>query len=213
LIPPPRFSYEGYANTRQPNFIELSTLIRDNGPSTIVFIGYGSTAIPFFDALRAAYSSVGADDRPVVVLTDGCLVPELNTSGFEVYLTFPHSSLREPVTAEDRKDFEVISTVLSQDSLLSYEILGYDAMLILGQAVQECLQSGVDRDCIRSTLASGREFIGMAGAYKFERGENALSSYEILVGSPKKSIIDRQTTILEIDAGTLASIRSAEGQR
>lgn len=175
------------ANREITDFLALARSIRAEGSDTIVFCGYGSTAIELLNALRNVYSDVAYESRPKVILTDGCLIPDLNTSGLNVYLTFPHIELRQPATPEDQKDVEIINETFKATQKISYELFGYDAMLILGEAIKSCLPKGVNRECIRKQLSRPRGFLGTAGNYQFENGENRMAQYDILWNSPPES--------------------------
>jgi ABC-type branched-subunit amino acid transport system substrate-binding protein len=202
--------YFGYANRGGPNLVEIASSIRSNAPDLIVFCGYGSTAIELLNALRDAYAEQPVAERPKLLLTDGCLVTELNASGFITFVTFPHATIRPPVTPEDRADIQAIRAVFGSRDYYSYEVFGYDAMLILGEAIKSCMPSGINRSCVTRSFDRPEAFIGMLGAYDFEDGENTLSSYDILYNSPIESATFRPMSRETIDRGTLAAIRAGK---
>jgi ABC-type branched-subunit amino acid transport system substrate-binding protein len=180
----------GDADRERTDFSRLAASIRAEKSDTVVFCGYGSTAIELLNALRNAYNDVEFLARPKVVLTDGCYVPDLDTSGFDVYLTFPHIALRRPTNKADEENIRIVSETFGDPSKLSYELFGFDAMLIIGEAINTCLEKdGVTRKCIIDELNRPTGFTGVAGNYEFHEGENRLSSYDILSGSPPDSTV------------------------
>lgn len=163
----------------ETNFTELARSIQAQSVEGVVFAGYGSTALDLLDALRTEYADVSLEYRPVIILTDGCYISDLNTQGFRVYLTFPH--IETPRDA-DQEDIKILSQTSKSDSPISYEGFGYDAMLIIGTAIKRCQERGeVSRTCISEVLGSGMPFVGTSGVYEFEEGENKLAQYDILL--------------------------------
>src|SRR5437660_2163638 len=94
---------------------------------------YGSTAILLLAGLRNAYILVQTDQRPTIVLTDGCLVQDLDPSGFRVRVLFPHIALRSGIT--NSEDDTILQETFRVETPPHYGFLGYDAMLIIGQAL------------------------------------------------------------------------------
>jgi ABC-type branched-subunit amino acid transport system substrate-binding protein len=200
--------YSGYADRLNPNFVELASSTHSNHPDTVVFCGYGTTAIELLSALRSVYAPEPESSRPRVVLSDGCLVPDLNTSHFETFLTFPHIAVRSAITPADSADITNLHTVFGRIANLGYELFGYDAMLIIGEAALSCAKEGISRECLTHRLHRPDGFLGMGGLYRFDAGENVLSSYDVLKGSPLDALAFSPTGKDIIDASTLAAVRS-----
>jgi ABC-type branched-subunit amino acid transport system substrate-binding protein len=180
----------GEADRELTDFSRLAASIRAEKSDTVVFCGYGSTVIELMNELRKTYQDVEFPARPKVVLTDGCHVPDLDTSGFDVYLTFPHIALRQPANKIDKDNIRIVTDTFGDPGKLNYELFGFDAMLILGDAINACLaKDGVTRKCIIDELNRPVGFTGIAGNYEFHEGENRLSSYDILSGSPADSTV------------------------
>jgi hypothetical protein len=61
----------------------------------------------------------------------------------------------------------------------SYELYGFDAMAVLGQAISICNEWGrLSRSCIRDVLNTTK-LRGACDNYKFTSGENVLSLYAV----------------------------------
>ena len=159
-------------------FSELARTIRSQGIDGVIFCGYGTTSLQLLDALNEAYGQVSREDRPTVILTDGCFIPDLDAKGFNLYLTFPHVGAPEKA---DKRDVEILKSISNITQPTSYEAFGYDAMLILGSAIKTCKAKGlVNRQSLVLQLNAGEVYIGTSGLYEFENGENRLAQYDIL---------------------------------
>ena len=159
-------------------FGELARSIRAQGVDGVVFCGYGTTSLELLDALDETYGETSRENRPTIVLTDGCLIPDLDARGFNLYLTFPHVSKPEDA---DKRDIKILEKISNGTQPVSYEGFGYDAMLIIGSAIKVCMAKGVvDRKSLIGQLNSSGVFIGTSGLYEFENGENRLAQYDIL---------------------------------
>jgi hypothetical protein len=56
---------------------------------------------------------------------------------------------------------------------------GYDALMLLGQAVNICIEKELSRACISKVLANTRRFNGACLPYVFKDGETVSSRYTI----------------------------------
>jgi branched-chain amino acid transport system substrate-binding protein len=168
------------------NFAELARSIRAQGIDGVIFCGYGTTSLELLDALNEAYGETSHEERPKIILTDGCFIPNLNAKGFNLYLTFPHVGTPEKA---DKRDVEILKRISSKTQPISYEAFGYDAMLILGSAIKKCKAEGVvDRQSLLLQLNSVEVYTGTSGLYEFENGENRLAQYDIFHLTDKKEV-------------------------
>lgn len=156
--------------------------VKSHRPDTIVFCGYGSMAQEFLDALRVVYAeTTPKENRPTVLLTDGCKIPDLNVEGFDTYLTFPLPTVKDITT--ETPDLKLLKAAVTRDPAESYQMYGYDAVLTLGQAMRECQRDGgITRANLLAKLASN-SFTGASLSYRFEDGDNYLSSYYVFTCS------------------------------
>lgn len=157
------------------DFLAVANEIRGDHPDLIIFCGYGSTAQWLFANLRKSYARVALSKRPIILLSDGCLIPDLDTSGFRADLTFPAPDLSK-CNPNFPHDFRILKKALGGRTGPSFGMYGYDAMLILGTAIEEC-KTAVSRDCLDRALSRKNVFRGVCQDYLFEHGESLLSSY------------------------------------
>ncbi len=148
-------------------------------PDLIVFCGYGSTAVKLLNALRQAYESTPLSNRPKIILTDGCLVPDINVAGFHAYLTFPVPSADEiPDSGADARLLRAL--LVREGANHSYHIYGYDAMLLLGRAINASMQRGaLTRDTVLESLREMGQVAGAFLSYTFNEGENMTPRYYV----------------------------------
>jgi hypothetical protein len=121
------------------------------------------------------------------LLTDGSRVKDLNTSGFDVYLTFP---LPEIGYFEGCKspDFAIVKETIPPQGEQSFQIYGYDAMLMISKALEQCGDQEVSRDCLRRSLGRLPLFNGSTCLqYFFADGDNSLSEYYVYRSSSFKN--------------------------
>jgi ABC-type branched-subunit amino acid transport system substrate-binding protein len=176
------------------NILSLASTIHTPHPDVIIFCGYGSTAAELLDALRKEYSDADTEDRPKIILTDGCKIgSRLDTTGFEVFLTFPlpptlvpTKQLRiskisqTPIPKAPSTDMEFLNEVITKQGVDSYQMYAYDAMLMIGEAVKACSNAGsISRDCVREHLNQLENFPGASLIYSMKAGENVLAKYYV----------------------------------
>ena len=160
------------------DFTKLASSIQAQNADSVVFCGYATTALELLGGLDQIYAGVSREKRPTIILTDGCLIPDLDAKGFNLYLTFPHVEIPD---CADKRDLEILREISNHTKRISYEVFAYDAMLILGSAIQTLRENGiVDRKSLIDYLNSSKVFVGTAGLYEFEKGENRMAQYDIL---------------------------------
>lgn len=180
--------YEPTSTTSQ----DCATSIRAQKSDLLVFCGYGTRAQELLDSLRDAYKDIDIEKRPKVLLTDGCKIKDLDTAGFKVYLTFPLPDLlnippdNNPATA-GVSDLAILLRTITKDQQ-SYQMYAYDAMLMIGQAIEKCASKELSRSCIQQQLNSLQNFSGAYLGYSFVEGENSLSSYYLYSAIPTDAI-------------------------
>jgi ABC-type branched-subunit amino acid transport system substrate-binding protein len=183
---------------KEASIHEIAANVHAQNADLVIFVGYGTTANLILSDLRDRYQAL-KELPPAVILTDGCKIEDLNTDGLEVYLSFPLPDFSSLSCQTD--DFSILEKH-AQDR--SYEMYGYDAMLILGDAIHACdkLQE-ISRECIRRTLASGRSFTGACLTYRFTNGENFLSRTYIYRVTKNAAGRAQYTQVMEITKNEL----------
>lgn len=185
----PSSMFRGYRNVSATDtvFAEVANAARGEKADAIVFIGYGSTAARLLDALNDAFQ-VDPTAAPVVVLSDGCINPDLRTGILHVYLTAPMPDLRQTTAAVaalehqdsgcDGDTANRLRRHLDDQSIPNYHVFGYDAALIAASAVSQCSAKGsaVSRACVAQTIAQSRD-LGACTEYIFRGGENVNGAY------------------------------------
>lgn len=188
-------------------FTEITQTIKDQRADTVVFVGYGTTAVELIGALRRAFPEPAS--RPRLVLSDGCRIRDLDVRGFEAYLTFP---------APDGPPAPILPDLFSGDegASPSYEIFGYDSALILATAITRCVDESVlSRRCIRETLSDPQlTFDGAWLKYRFVDGDNILTPYYVYsnVGGGEGEAGAQLQVIRQIEPYTLNALRGAAGR-
>lgn len=182
---------------------QIASSLQDNDCGVLVFCGYATSAIDLFVALRTAYAAVPCDERPKVVLTDGCLDPDLNCLGFEVLVTFPPREW-DAASETNRSEQQVLEQQYGVLDTLSYQPYGYDAMLVLAGAMAQCRGSAISRARIIDLLSESDGFCGTMGTYAFAEGENTLAEYDVF--ACPDSAGRAFSRIERISAGTLRGI-------
>jgi ABC-type branched-subunit amino acid transport system substrate-binding protein len=196
--------------SQRQTFSEAAVSARSNDVQAIVFCGYGSTAQDFFYALREQYKGQELSARPTLILTDGCLVADLNPEGFTSFLTFPHLGIEDVSEVAHEEDVRIVKGLNASGSPPSYEPFGYDAMLILGQVMQACLgKKRLSRRCIVEELShSAQPFFGVTGVYEFDSGENRHSRYDVFRSGLGTGYKFDKANKMTISAEVLSRIRS-----
>lgn len=174
LLPSRNFSWSETVDSKTSNFPGVAESLVANHPDVIVFVGYASTAVLFLEALNKAYAPV--PDRPTLVLTDGSISEDIRPGLLRVFLSSPAPvvTLTECNTSDARAFLKAF-----QETRPNFESFGYDAILILGQALEECEnRHEISRSCLVFQLQHAR-FQGICNAYVFQNGENQDGQYTI----------------------------------
>lgn len=209
------------------NILSLASTIHTAHPDVIIFCGYGSTAAELLDALRKEYEidsnkkrTAKPEIRPKIILTDGCKIgTRLDTTGFEVYLTFPLpqtlSIAQQPaptksslttISKPPSTDADFLSEAITKQGVDSYQMYAYDAMLMIGQAVKVCTGAGtISRDCVRDRLNQIENFPGASLVYSLKAGENVLAKYYVYsnLKDPTQLLMDHSIEPEEIQNQTV----------
>lgn len=157
------------------NYSYLFKRIVSSEPDVVIFSGYGSLAREFLLGLDSEYSLYENLKRPKIMLTDGCKIPGIKGYGFETYLTFAAAPLSSFPAFEDYDGGPRISLYETMWTHESFEIFGYDAMVLLLTAIRGLAQSedGVSRRQIIQWIREQRQRGRTAYSYTFdESGEN-----------------------------------------
>jgi ABC-type branched-subunit amino acid transport system substrate-binding protein len=165
-------------NAERTNFQLVATAIKDEQSDLIIFCGYGTTARRLIQALREVYAAVNVSERPRIILTDGCRIPDLDTSGFDVYLTFPVPTIKNLKPGDETDDFKILLDTINTDGYETYQLHGYDAMLMIGGALEKC-RNTLSRTCVRQQLMNSQDFRGVLSMYYFIGGENTFPNYYV----------------------------------
>lgn len=166
-------------NVMSDDFDVVARKVRAQGSDSLVFVGYGTTAKELLTALRRVYADTEIQQRPKLIFTDGAMIEDLEPHGFVVYLTFPLPPTSKLNCAPE--EAPGLAEALSGAAIASYQLYGYDAMLLVGRAVAICLDTAqvVDRECVIDQLSTPQNFGGACLGYSFKAGENALSEYHL----------------------------------
>lgn len=201
LIRPANVHWERSVNMLEARAIRdlAEALSLDPQPNTVLFCGYGSTAILFVTAMREAYKGVPVERRPILLFSDGCFVPDLDLSGFQAFLTFPVPPLQLITNgAHAERIAALIRDKLRKET--SYAVYGYDAMLLLGEAIGEAAGEGtVTRDAVLAKLLGSGSARGASLPYTFKDGENVRARYYLYTSGADQADLHYESTILETD--------------
>ncbi len=154
----------------------------------VIFCGYKTTAELVLSALNKIYKQ-NNKKKPIILLTDGCKNDDLKSKGFTVYITFPLPPLD---TLMKKRDLSELSNKIKlRPRSESYQIYGYDAMIILGHIINNCKkEKSLSRKTILEKLEDPNGFHWFDGTcfdYKFIKGENLSSDYYLyLIKTDKK---------------------------
>jgi len=174
LLPSEKFGWADEVSAQQTDFSSEARKIMVNGPDVVLFVGYASTAVLFMDALDNSYGDSVA--RPKIVLTDGSLSEDLRPRGFEMFISAPFpevdlNTCRSPEVPIYQRRFKAAPP--------NFEALGFDAMLVLNEALELCVNEGiVSRGCLLRQLRASK-FRGLCNDYYFKQGENQEGHYSI----------------------------------
>ncbi|HET9184287.1 MAG TPA: ABC transporter substrate-binding protein [Candidatus Angelobacter sp.] len=159
-------------NRKTPSIHEVAQNVFDQDADLVIFVGYGTTANVILSDIQVEYSRFKRKPPPIL-LTDGCKIVDLNVGSLLVYVTFPvPDSHKLPC---DTEDMAIFNEQVPQPK--SYELYGYDAMVILGKALNSCLRtSSLSRECVQNALSGGSPLEGACLTYSFSAGDNSRSS-------------------------------------
>jgi len=160
---------------RNSSLAELARSARHQGADLIIFCGYGTAANELLGELREAFK--GQNPPIKIVLTDGCMIHDLDTTELEVYVTFPLPPLMHG--APSGADFGILANVVEKLDRYSYQLYGYDAVLMLAHACNELRTTDVSRDGLMQKLHSMAQFVGARSTYSFVEGDNVQSWYYV----------------------------------
>lgn len=117
-----------------------------------------------------------------------------------------------PVVAQTVCHGEAAATLRAQlpnHALPNYHIYGYDAALILADAIARCRDAGVvSRACVLTTLTDTRE-LGACAEYVFRQGENVdgtYYAYRVITTGARLEFLP----VVEFGARTLAEVKRAD---
>jgi len=189
--------------------LAVGQIVAGNKIDVVVLIGYGTTANRVLQSIRE--STKGAKSpAPRIVLTDGAKIEDLNVDGLPVYLTFPIAPLDK--IACTSSDADLLRAELGGSGSQSYELFGYDAMLMLARAVRACEPRRVSRACVREELQRITNFTGACKErpYLFDSvGENTLGYYYVFSNEEGEKLLPRLKFERELDPR--AYLSSIEG--
>lgn len=165
-------------NRNEPSIAHVPIAIAAESPDVVIFCGYGTTVHRLIHVLRMHYRDNADLKRPRLILTDGCKTGELDTSGFETYVTFPVPDIGD--IQRDTDDFAVLTKHIPIGVEQSYHIYGYDAMLFIGTSIKDIQEEKISRRTILGELRKdSRYFCGVVGEYDFIHGENVRAGYYV----------------------------------
>jgi ABC-type branched-subunit amino acid transport system substrate-binding protein len=183
-------------NREQTNIPFITESILGYNVDLIIFSGYGTTAQELLHALRVTYQNRKAK-RPRVLLTDGCKTQEVDPTGFEVYVTFPAPDVYSAAfSGTDSEDLRILRAASSTSGQQSYEMYGYDAILLLAHAFVQCAPTAISRECIAEALRRRPlDAFGAVFPYEFADGDNTKADYSLYTSfaSPTRRFVFKQT--------------------
>jgi ABC-type branched-subunit amino acid transport system substrate-binding protein len=168
---------ERVIDRRQASLMNLVRSVRSHNPDLVIFVGYATTAEEIISMLRDEYSQAPNVPKPRLLLTDGSKTNDLDTRGFDTYVSFPSPNIFA-AACDDQSGAAALRSIIKSQNSQSYEMYAFDAMLILGHAIHNC-QGRVSRSCINHELDGGTLFSGVCSQYQFAQGENKLSGYYV----------------------------------
>lgn len=160
----------------------LAEQVEHHRPDAIVFVGYGSTYNRFLLYLRDAYTHHNEESRPLVVLTDGCMIDDLRVDQFPTCIAFPVKPIGS--ISNDHEEASSFQALIEQDATLgqvyAYQATAYDAMLILAKALANSHQErAVTRDRVTRSIRTQRTS-GLLATYSYGAdGEPTVDRYYV----------------------------------
>lgn len=176
--------YRTIVNTATTDFEKFAEKLNTHRKSVVVFCGYNTTAKEYMDGMREVLRRKPSETKIKVLLTDGCKYSDIKAAPFEVYVTFPSPSVAEIAGAYPRhKGIGLLQQVIAENgSVETYEIFGYDAMMLVALAAKECKENGrLDRKAIIRQLSRPQGFRrgDTIMSYEFFGGENKKGKYVV----------------------------------
>jgi ABC-type branched-subunit amino acid transport system substrate-binding protein len=158
------------------NLQNLMVEIRSEDADLVIFCGYGSNVQVLLTALRDAFLHESGYKPPKLLMTDGCKINDLDVTGVETYVTFPFPDIASLDCAS--RDYSTLKESIKNAGDESYQMAGYDAMLILGHAVEACAKTEISRACVLEKVREAGQFTGACLDYSFDfNGENTRCEY------------------------------------
>lgn len=161
--------------------------IEESNPDVLVFCGYrkreNTSSTPAGeDLLKQLFQQYkgSAKRKPKIIMSEACQGLERleGNPGFEIATMFP-IDVNSCMSGYVDKIKKYNQTELGKPDIpLMYELYGYDAVLVLSEAIRSCKDSGkVSRECVLQQLDHGRTFPSACFGYSFVEGENIVSGY------------------------------------
>lgn len=176
-------------------------------PDVLVFAGYGTTAEKLLNDLNQKYREVGlGSQKPRVVMTDGTMTGDISSrtmSAYDIYITFPIQQVRKEKCRAS--DYDILKATIGDTFNRSFQVFGYDAVLMVDSAIGKCAGDGISRSCVMQELQQQDVFRGACTSYSFKEGENILSQYYVYSNVRKDSSRSSSLKMIdEISANRLA---------
>ena len=149
-----------------------------SGRSTVVYVGEADGADRFLPAALEVFN----DAKPhYIILSDSNKGLSLNKlrvpPNIHLLLTFPAPYFSASHTPKSRLEALFMASVL-ETATQSYEIYGYDSMLMLAKAIER-MQGKIGRRELVAVVRDMPGFHGVQGIYLMHDGENVLREYSI----------------------------------
>jgi len=160
------------------NYTYLFRRIVSSDADVVVFAGYGSLAREFLLGLNHEYAAYPDKRLPKVLLTDGCKIPGIQSYNFDTYITFAAKPLKSFSAFANFDAGTPIGGFQKMYLTESFEVFGYDAMVILLSAIGEGASRGaLSREQLISLIGDRTRQYATAYPYEFDGGENIRNRY------------------------------------
>ncbi len=183
LIPECRILQAAVEVNRAASFEPVAMAIIAESPDVVIFCGYGTTAHRLLHTLFIHLEYDAGIEHPRFILTDGCKISDLNTSGFETYVTFPapdlkSNSIKLSGIQSDEQELNILKKYMPFGIEQSYHIYGYDAILLMAASLTNLQKEEISRRSLLEQLRNNsNSFCGIAGEYDFAQGESQRAGY------------------------------------
>ena len=149
----------------------LVTEIHAVKPDYVVLLGYPELARDVLEELKERSANAQEMSNDVFIMSEACLTEDLLPFGASIYVTSPYN-------------FAQTKTCSNQLSVPkgggTYESYAFDAVIILAEAVESCLQKEtLGRACVRQYLESNNYLRGECEEYHIDRGERQDAPYHV----------------------------------